>query len=369
MLTQSLQRILLKSIQLVWFYQTSIVIMVTENFSRTPTGQIFAPVCIGDIDAYDFKVSHYDVTEDVAKYLQVHPEVPGVMLVDKSALVGVIPRHKMFERLGRRYGVELFLRKPIFMLQKDLKAETFSLPFDLRVEEAVQRALKRSPLTIYDPLVITFPDHEFRLLDMHNLLLAQSQILENLNGVMNSFNRLDEILKQRTSEDALDTVLIALRHVVPFHDANLLILGFEGFPLLKLIKGLIHFPGDLLVKNPIYKSIFEHQQAICLDDVQAAPSWQKVNGTSKARSWMGLPLVDQEGFLGILTLSRNVISPFSNNERDMSAAFAWYFSQILSEMVRPHSGDNFPLKHLNVRKELHQQPALQAIKKPSKVTI
>ncbi|MFZ5819838.1 MAG: GAF domain-containing protein [Chloroflexota bacterium] len=343
--------------------------MDIDYLSRSPTGQEYAPVCIGDIKAYQFQASANDLTEDVAKHLQAHPEVPGVMLVDGKDLIGVIPRHKMFERLGRRYGVELFLRKPIISLQKDLGTELFFLPHFLRVQEAVQQALQRNILTIYDPIVVVFPDKSFQLLDMYDLLMVQSKMLEAMNGVINSISRLDEAMRNKSPEHALETVLDALRHAVPFHQISLLVLGFENFPFLKLIKGPIRFPGDILVSNPIYKSIFDNQQTICLDDVLAVPTWQGINGASQARSWMGIPLVDQHGFLGILSLSRLVVSPFNNNEKDMSTVFAWYFSQILSNMIRPHVDENFPLKHVPVKKERFQQPVIKAARKSNNLTI
>jgi hypothetical protein len=343
--------------------------MDIDYLSRSPTGQEYAPVCIGDVKAYNFQASSDDFTEDVAKHLQSHPEVPGVMLVEGKELIGVIPRHRMFERLGRRYGVELFLRKPIIYLHRDLKTELFFLPHFLRVQEAVQQALQRNLLTIYDPLVVVFPDKRFQLLDMYDLLMVQARMLEALNGVMNSLSRLDEVIRNKPSEHALKTVLDALRRVVPFHQISLLVLGFENFPFLKLIKGPIHFPGDVLVSNPIYHSIFEHQQTICLDDVLIAPTWCGVNDSSQTRSWMGIPLVDQQGFLGILSLSRFVVSPFSNNEKDMSTVFAWYFSQILSKMIRPHVDENFPLKHVEIKKERFQQPAIKALNRPSNLMI
>jgi hypothetical protein len=124
-----------------------------------------------------------------------------------------------------------------------------------------------------------------------------------------------------------------------------------------------------LENNWVYKSIFEHQQTICLDDTQLVPALQGSNGSGKARSWMGVPLADVEGFLGILSLARYVVLPFNSNERDLSVAFAWYLIQVLSSIIRPHAGEDFPLKQLALKKERFQQPALRAIKKSTNLTL
>src|SRR5690242_17766887 len=93
---------------------------VPHHFNIYPTGHIPVPVCIGDLPMSDYAVPHHTLAEAVALHLQNDSMVPGALILEGKKLSGVIPRHKMFERLGRRYGVELFMRKPVGELQQEL---------------------------------------------------------------------------------------------------------------------------------------------------------------------------------------------------------------------------------------------------------
>ena len=46
-----------------------------------PTGQVDSLVCVGDLPPFNYKASIETITEEVTKYLETHPELPGVILV------------------------------------------------------------------------------------------------------------------------------------------------------------------------------------------------------------------------------------------------------------------------------------------------
>src|SRR5690242_948686 len=96
---------------------------VPHHFNIYPTGHIPVPVCIGDLPMSSYSVSARTLTEAVTARMQDDNMIPGVLIMENQKLSGVIPRHKMFERLGKRYGIELFLRKPIGELEKELGVE------------------------------------------------------------------------------------------------------------------------------------------------------------------------------------------------------------------------------------------------------
>jgi len=142
------------------------------------------PVCIADLPAHDFQVSPETLTEQVVAELENSPDLPGVLIVKNRKLVGFLTRLKLFERLGHRYGVELFMRKPIMELNGVMQTQVEVLPGNLRIDEAVRRALKRPPLDIYDPVVMELRNRMFRILDMNVLVLAQSRTVTNLSNVV-----------------------------------------------------------------------------------------------------------------------------------------------------------------------------------------
>jgi hypothetical protein len=46
-----------------------------------PPNQADSLVCVGDLPPFNYKASIETITEEVTKYLETHPELPGVILV------------------------------------------------------------------------------------------------------------------------------------------------------------------------------------------------------------------------------------------------------------------------------------------------
>jgi len=172
-----------------------------------PNGVMQTPVSVGDLPSFAYQVPVETLTEDVTSHLEDHPEIPGVILLEDGKLHSSLPRSMMFERLGHRYGVELFLRKPILELQQNMGIRTFTVSSHLGVKDAVQFALRREAEFIYAPLVVVYDD-ELRLLDMHVLLYAQSHILGNANNVFGSMNRIEDAIRGNAPfEELIDMVM------------------------------------------------------------------------------------------------------------------------------------------------------------------
>jgi hypothetical protein len=153
--------------------------------------------------------------------LQSNVLIPGAIVTQGKKMLGVIPRHKMFERLSRRYGVELFLSKTVGDLLVELRTDVFSLKSQLHINIAAKLALSRSQSDTYDPIVVEYENGSYALLDMYVLLLSQSQLLSNLNGVISSLNHIETILADDSpGRNVLELILESLRLVAPYHEAD-----------------------------------------------------------------------------------------------------------------------------------------------------
>lgn len=294
------------------------------------------PVCIADLPAHDFQVSPEALTEQVVANLENSPDLPGVLIVKNRKLVGFLTRLKLFERLGHRYGVELFMRKPIIELNSIAQTQAVeALPGNLRVEEAVQRALKRSPLDIYDPVIVELKNKMFRFIDMNALVLAQSRTVTNLSNLVGKLGQIDALVYQ--DWDKAEIVARALRllgQVVPYHQAQVLIQNGQRIELAASHGCPIDQGADFssLQSSAIYKMMLRHCQAIYLPDTSHVPAWQEMEALGRPASWLGVPLLDGEGnFIGFLSLGRNVDSPFIPDEKQTCQAFA---RQIVKALLR-----------------------------------
>jgi len=198
--------------------------LIPHYFNIFPTGQIPAPVCIGDLPLSDYIVSYDTPVEQAVKHLQANTLLPGVIVMQGKRLLGAAPRHKIFERLGRRYGIELFLGKPISDLLLELRVDAFTLKSQVNINTAAKLALSRPQGSVYDPIIVEYDNGDYALLDMYVLLLSQSQLLSNMNSVVSSMNNIDMILASGSQErNVIELILESLRLVAPYHEAEVLI--------------------------------------------------------------------------------------------------------------------------------------------------
>jgi hypothetical protein len=303
-------------------------------FNIFPTGDIPVPVCIGDLPLSDYVVSQETLAEGVASYLQNNPQAPGVILMKNGRLTGLIPRHKMFERLGKRYGVELFLRKPISEMEHELGVGIFTLKSHLQINIAVKLALSRQENNIYDPIIVEYEDGSLHLLDMYVLLLTQSQLLSNMNGIISSLNHIESVLSDETpSRNPLELILQSIHRVVPFHHACILLPKKDEFKTLVMNEAVTFLEGSP-ESNSIYRSVLHLSQPMCLEDVKIVPAWKGEGTVEQTRSWMGIPVSNQYGPVGLISLSRFTLSPFSQSERELAQVFTRYVSTFLIGLSR-----------------------------------
>lgn len=316
-------------------------IMITlrqpPNLLLLPTGEFQTLVCLGDMPLHRYQVPIDTITEAVTSHLETHPEIPGVILTDRGKLHSVITRSRMFERLGHRYGVELFLRKPIIELQQNLGVSAYPISSNTRIQDAVQVALKRSMQDVYDPFVVIFDNDEMGLLDMHVLLLAQSHTLQNSTNIMGSLARLEETIRSDAPlGHVLDFSLKSLRKVVPFHRAAI---HLRHLDMPHSLFGLIYPIDQPAQRNDVLQAVLNIRQSMHLDDVTSVPAWDPSVPFNGIRSWVGTPLLDAQRAFGILSIMRYSHSPFSKDEMNVTNAFAELMSEALQNtMDLPYKG-------------------------------
>jgi GAF domain-containing protein len=294
-----------------------------------PTGYVHTPVCVDDLPQHDYWVPLATQTETVTKLLEARPELPGVLLFDNDLLYGIIPRKRIFERLGHRYGVELFLHKSVSELHSSLAPQMFTVHPHTRIDNAVYQAMERSLDVLYEPLVVVSDRRHARMLDFHTLLLAQSHILNNMNNLFSNLNRIELSLKQRPHlHDSMTMILDGLRQVVPYHHASILPREANGVHFSDN-KITTFIPTTPVLENPIYQAVMQHNQPLYLEDIKKVPAWSGMDSISELRTWVGVPLRNGSSSLGILSLGRRTLSSFSKDEIVIADTFAGYISQAL----------------------------------------
>jgi signal transduction histidine kinase len=123
--------------------------------------------------------------EEVSKLFAEDPILPGIILIDRGKLVGMLSRRRFMEHMSRPYALELFLKRSLAVLYSFLETEVLVLPDDTPIVQAARQSLQRQSELLYEPIVVQSKSQRYGLVDVHKLLVAQSQIHELAKQLIN----------------------------------------------------------------------------------------------------------------------------------------------------------------------------------------
>ena len=140
---------------------------------------------ISSLPAYDVNIDTDTPGQVIAEKFKQNPNLPGVILINHGKIAGVISRRLFYERLGRLFGVETYLKRPIKVMLEAIQANPLILNGNYSINKAAQVSLARPRDLVYEPIVIQIDgDPRPYLLDSYILLLAQSHLLSLSNDIV-----------------------------------------------------------------------------------------------------------------------------------------------------------------------------------------
>ena len=104
-------------------------------------------------------------------------QLEAIALLECREPVGLVTRSKLFFSLSRRFGFELYSKKPIIKI-----ADTAPLILQGKehLDTAINMALQRPPENIYDEIIVVDEDGYYKgLLSVKHMVITQSHILAN----------------------------------------------------------------------------------------------------------------------------------------------------------------------------------------------
>ncbi|XZO04231.1 MAG: GGDEF domain-containing protein [Microcoleus sp.] len=131
---------------------------------------------LNELSVLNFQVESSYLGKEVARLFHIQPLLPGVVLTVKGEYFGMISRQRFMEHMSRPYGIDIFAHRSIIALYQIARTEILILPGVTLIVMAAQRAVQRSPELLYEPIVVQLNDKIYGLLDVHQVLLALSQI-------------------------------------------------------------------------------------------------------------------------------------------------------------------------------------------------
>jgi signal transduction histidine kinase len=138
---------------------------------------IHANSTLADLPTASWVVDAATPTDRVKAEFDRRPDLAGAIVLREGKLAGVVARDTFFRRLSGPYCRELFLRKPIEDFLSNWPIDLLQLPADCSIHAAAEFALARENEHSYEPILVEYGPGDFRLLDTHALLVAQSQLL------------------------------------------------------------------------------------------------------------------------------------------------------------------------------------------------
>jgi signal transduction histidine kinase len=155
---------------------------------------------LADLPNHDCEVNPTTPGQFVAAAFESQADLPGVIVRDSSNFLGVVSRPAFFKQLSRPFGLQFYLGRPIQVMLNALTVQPLALSHGCSIPEAAARALHRAADCVFEPLVIEYPDGSARILDVHVLLLAQTQLLTAANETIEQQKEAAEAANRAKSE-------------------------------------------------------------------------------------------------------------------------------------------------------------------------
>ena len=183
---------------------------------------------------------------DIANHFNKNPGLSGIILTKHDRFIGILSRERCFEALGRPYGIEIYSRRSGLEFYRQIGAPALILDATTTIQEAVKTALVRKPDEIYDPIVLRFSDHSYGLIDMHTILLAQSELMESLYEEVQQLSIKDPLTNISNRRGFLEAAEPAINTALDHHaDLSAFMVDIDHFKIINDIYG--HFVGDRVI--------------------------------------------------------------------------------------------------------------------------
>ena len=293
--------------------------VATSETVRQHMGTAHQPTCIGDLPNFEYAVDPNVLTRSVVAEFEHAPDLPAALIMKAGRYLGLLSRQRCLQHLSRPFGVEVFLKRPIMHLHSAIGLNVQPLPASMPINEAVDFALKRDVHDRYEPLAVELPGQVVRMLDLHTLLLAQSHLLAAATRTVQHQAAIGRALSSTLDlSEVLELILTHIGESVPFDRASLLLVRNEqlqlaaerGFPAgVDRDRLLTDFQASLA-----YQQIFETRRPLVLNDASQWPDWPTQPALSPVRSWLGMPIVHSDSWLGVIALARLAPAPFTSAE-------------------------------------------------------
>jgi hypothetical protein len=141
---------------------------------------------LAEVPAWDVRLPITARGDDFDGVLRRDPELPGVVIFDRTGVRGAISRARFKEVISRPFGGEIVRPRAIGLLLEELSSGA-PMILDVRtpIQEALRESLARNKAMLYEPVLVSANGHgDVRLIGFTDLLRADSRISSLRNQQM-----------------------------------------------------------------------------------------------------------------------------------------------------------------------------------------
>lgn len=133
---------------------------------------------LAELPAWDVRLPVTARGDDFDEVMRRHPELPGVVVVEKTSVRGAISRSRFQQVISRPFGGEIVRPRAIGSLLDEFSSGPVRiLDVHMPVQEALRESLSRDRSMLYEPVLVSgMAGGDVRLIGFTDLLRADSRI-------------------------------------------------------------------------------------------------------------------------------------------------------------------------------------------------
>lgn len=132
---------------------------------------------LSELHLYNFTISYLSKLSIVFNVFKDNPDLPGIIILNKEEFIGIISKIHFFEVMSGQFSFDIYKNKTVESFYEDYPiGNILILPSYTTISTAAEKALLREQKFLFDPIVVQFENNKYFLLDIEQLLLAQTHI-------------------------------------------------------------------------------------------------------------------------------------------------------------------------------------------------
>ncbi|MFH7030206.1 MAG: sensor histidine kinase [Heteroscytonema crispum UTEX LB 1556] len=131
-----------------------------------------------ELPLWDMQVEISCLGYQLAEKFQSDSLIPGVLLVERGKFVGMISRRRFLEYISLPHGIEEFSHRSLKHFCQVFPSDILILPGETLIVTAARQSLERDRELLHEPIVVKIGCHKYSIVDVYQLLVAQSLIHE-----------------------------------------------------------------------------------------------------------------------------------------------------------------------------------------------